>query len=425
MKTVARFLTLPPAATFHNGVECLDVACAQGECCALVSTWAVCALPASRRWRSHRLRTFKNEPPPWAFVDDPTTPVDGGAVTANRPALARGRRLRRGAVHGALFVVSLLLIWFALRKVDFAQVPTYLGRLDAITLTLALAAYVVAWGLRVARLHFLAHMVAIPIALPQAALTAFGANALNIVAPARLGDVAAFMHLRALYGRGAAAAAAIMTWRVGDLGALLVLGLLAGPAVLLLVPVGNASTGLLWLMAGGLVFLVLAGAAIYLAKHHQFRALLDRITKRLLGTRAPTGADFGRATATLWTPRVFIVGLILASGAWLADVALAGIILDALWLEPLRGGRNPYLLVLIPVILANAAKALPTTPGSIGVYEVVFAVALNQYVGDAASAAIFGFTAVAVHLFVNALTLALGLPGAVAIGRSTSRLVAR
>ncbi|MES2154978.1 MAG: lysylphosphatidylglycerol synthase transmembrane domain-containing protein [bacterium] len=350
------------------------------------------------------------------MADASTQPAGQGPSTPQGNA----RRWQRLLLRTILAEIAVILVLFALRNVAWRDVPGYLGRLGPATLGLAALAYTAAWTMRIARLHVLAKATGIPLGARDAAQTALGANALNIVAPARLGDVAAYVHLRSEGAAGPEAAAVMVTWRLGDLGALLVFALLAGPVVLLLVPVHSATTGLVAVMAGGAGFLAIGAAGIYLARHHKVRAVLDRIATRLLGSRAPTGAAFGRATAHLWTPRLFAASLALAIAAWIADALLAGVILDALW-----DGPNAYAVVIIPVILANAAKTLPTTPGSIGVFEVVFGVALNQYVGDPASAAVFGFAAVAVHLFVNVLTLGLGLPGAVAIGRSVSRSAAR
>ena len=325
----------------------------------------------------------------------------------------RARRGRRWVVHGILFAAGILLIVLAARRVDPAAIGRDLAKLDATAVALAFLAYVVAWALRVVRLQVLARAAQVPLELGAATATALGANALNIVAPARLGDVSAIVHLRALTGKGAESAATLLTWRLTDLGALLTVALLAGLPILALVPLRDG-TGLAWTMAGGVAFLGAALVAIRLARDPRSRAMLDRLARRLLGAKAPTGSAFGHATALLVQPRIFSVGLVLAVGAWISDAVLAGILLHSLW------PGNP-LIVLVPVVLANAAKILPTTPGGVGVYEVVFALALQQYGVDAATALTVG---IVTHLLLNAWTLVLGLPGAIAIGRSVSRAAA-
>ena len=325
------------------------------------------------------------------------------------------RRARRWTIHILLLLAGLVLIGLAIRRVDPAAIAHDLNKLDAAAVALAFAAYVVAWGLRVWRLHYLAGAAGIPIPLAQAANTALGANALNIVAPARLGDVSAVVHLREVSGgKGPPAAATILTWRLTDLGALLTVALVAGLPLLALVPLRDGS-GLAWTMAGGVAFLGLAAIAAKVARDERSSDLIDRLARRLFGSKAPMGAAFGHATALLFVPRVFLLGLLLAVGAWLADAVFAGIILHSLW-------PGNVLIVLVPVVLANAAKILPTTPGGVGVYEVVFQVALQQYGVDAATALTVG---IATHLLLNAWTLVLGLPGAFAIGRSVSRSAVR
>ncbi|HUR62235.1 MAG TPA: lysylphosphatidylglycerol synthase transmembrane domain-containing protein [Candidatus Thermoplasmatota archaeon] len=342
-----------------------------------------------------------------AAVEDP------GAPQATASA-SRWRTLLRWGIHLLLLAAGASLLWLAVRHADLAAVREDLAKIHPAAIGLAFLAYLAAWALRVWRLHFLAAAAATRLTLPQAAATALGANALNIIAPARLGDVSAFVHLRERTGKGPESAAAILTWRLTDLGALLTVALLAGLPVLAFVPLA-AGTQLLWTMAAGGGFLALAAVGVWVARDQRSRALLERLGRRLLGARAPTGAAFGRATALLWGGRVFSMGLVMAIGAWLADAVFAGLILHALW-------PGDPLVVLVPMVLANAAKTLPTTPGAIGVYEVVFALALQQYGVDAATALTAG---IATHFLLNAWTLLLGLPGAIAIGRSVSRSATR
>jgi uncharacterized protein (TIRG00374 family) len=340
--------------------------------------------------------------------------VDGAAQDG--AALARDARLRRARRwlgHLALLLLAVALLLLAVQRIDPAAVARDLGKLDAGTIGLAFLAYLAAWSLRVWRLHLLARAVGTPLPLGQSVATTLGANALNIVAPARLGDLAAFLHLRRRSGKGPEAAATILTWRLSDLGALLAFALVAGVPLLLLFPIGGSS--LPWAMAAGAGFLLLAAVAIQLARHHKARALLERLARRLLGSRAPLGAAFGQATARLWTPKVFAASLLLAAGGWAFDALLAGVILHALW------PGNAYALVVLPMVLANVAKTAPSTPGGVGVYEGIFWATLQQSGVDSATALT---AALVTHLLMNAWTLLLGIPGMLAIGRSVDRSVA-
>jgi uncharacterized membrane protein YbhN (UPF0104 family) len=331
------------------------------------------------------------------------------------PRPDRLRRARRGLTHLALLLAAVALLLLAAGKMDPAVLGRDLAKLDAGTIGLAFVAYLAAWSLRVWRLHLLARAAGTPLPWGQSTATTLGANALNIVAPARLGDVAAFLHLRCRSGQGPAAAATILTWRLSDLGALLAFALVAGIPMLLLVPLPDGS-GLLWAMAAGAAFLLLAALGAQAARHQRVRALLDRLARRLLGPRAPLGAAFGQATARLWAPKVFTAGLLLAAGGWACDALLAGTILHALW------PGNAYAVVVLPMILANVAKTLPSTPGGVGVYEAIYWATLQHYGIDSATA----FTAaLATHFLMNAWTLVLGIPGMVAIGRSVDRAMAR
>ncbi len=169
----------------------------------------------------------------------------------------------------------------------------------------------------------------------------------------------------------------------------------------------------MWAAAAGGVFLVAVLVGVPLARRGAGGAIAARVLRRMLGRHANTGATFTAALAALWAPRPFASGTVLAVLSWLGDITVAGLLLGAL-----GGGPDSMLLVVVPVLLANVAKMVPSTPGSIGVFEGVFAGALLAY-GIPSHIAVSA--AVLTHLLMNVFTLALGVPGALATGRALSR----
>lgn len=318
-------------------------------------------------------------------------------------------RLRSWVLHGLLLALGVGLVYLALQRVDAHAVLAAMQRLGWVGLALCSLVYSLAWAARAARLWLLATPLRVPLAPSQALSTGLGANALNLVAPARLGDVAAFWRLRKL-SDGPRAAALMLTWRLVDLGALMLVALAACAVLLVVLPSAVPLHLLVWIAAAGAAFVGFAVVAAWLTHSLQPRRMLETVARRLLGSRAPLGAAFGAAMAVCWSPRNIALGLGVAAGAWLCDLVVAGIILQATW-----GGAHPFLVVIVPVLLANAAKLLPTTPGGLGVFEGVMWVLLRASgVPDSPALA----AAVATHLFMNLFTVVMGVPGAIAVGRA-------
>lgn len=325
-----------------------------------------------------------------------------------------------------LFLLGVGLVALYVRQLDLGRALSALLGLSAGVLGLALVLYTIAWTLRVWRLHLLSRSAGIPATPGSSASTALGANALNLIAPARLGDVAAFVRLRGAAPSAGAAAAVLVHWRLTDLAGLLLLGLAGGAAVLLVGPPIALGGTLAWLLFGGVAALVvLAGGAVWAARRSEapgspglLARLRDRVATRILGERAEgMGEGFSRANVKLLAPALLVGSVLLAVLGWVGDAAVAGVLLAAAWPHP-----GAFLVAVVPVVVGNVAKMVPSTPGALGVFEAAFAAALIPFGVPLVEAVA---VAVATHLLMNAYTLVVGVPGAWTTARAVPRTLWR
>lgn len=350
-------------------------------------------------------------------------PTPGSSDAHPGAGEAERRVALRWVVHATLAILGIGLVVLFLQKTEAAVAFRTLLSLSFGVIFLAVVLYTVAWSLRVWRLYLVCSAAEVPVSGRTAISTALGANALNLLAPARLGDVAAFLRLKQESGKGGAAAAAVVQWRLMDLVGILAFGLAAGFVVLAFAPAFALGGSLVWIMLGGGVALGVLGAAAYWARRRSatepagtesfLTRTRSRLALKLFGPFADTGEEFSRAAVPLFRPRFVAASLLLALGAWVGDAAVAAVMLHAAWPHP-----EALFLVVVPVVAGNVAKMLPTTPGALGVFEAAFAASLLPF-GVPLPAAVAA--AVATHLLMNAYTLLAGAAGAWATARSVPR----
>lgn len=339
--------------------------------------------------------------------------LDVTAMTEQAPAAEGRTRVLTWVLHVALFAVGIALIVFYMKDAATAEALASLGRVGITTLGVAAVVYLASWALRSWRLHLLLRHVQSDVRPTFSVATATGANTLNLLAPARLGDVAAFLSIRNATASSGAAAALLVQWRLTDLGGLLLLGLAAAA----LLPWGSPAWIPSWVpwVVGGAALAAAAALALAWSTNRaaptgegglgaRFEQAQAFIAKRLLRGRLGDGASFARTGKLLLARRVLGGTLLLSLAAWAADAVVAGFLLYAAWPNPAA-----FAIVFVPVVVANAAKLLPSTPGAIGVFEGAFAATLIPYGVPFATALA---VAVAVHLLMNLMTLVIGAPGA-------------
>lgn len=274
----------------------------------------------------------------------------------------------------ALVQLGLVGICVALARhyLDIPQVLAAFAKASPLEICMAVATQcVITWPLSLLRLLALCRF-SIPWATGLAVLSL--GQFLNVMLPIRLGEAGRVALLARSLGNDLSQATEITFWeRFGDLNVLLMLLLLAGPAMggVLAISTGAATLGF-W---AGVLALKAWGGPL-----HKLLARLPwpRISAYLVGT---AGAIRVRLTPG------FAVGLALLSLLpWAVQTFVQGYVLCAVFqlqLSPLE--------VVAVVSAGIAGQAVPVTPGGIGIYEstvVATLTALGQPMEQALAAAL-------------------------------------
>jgi uncharacterized membrane protein YbhN (UPF0104 family) len=295
----------------------------------------------------------------------------------SRPAL---RRLLAGSGGLAL---GAALLWLALREADFAAMGEALRMLDGRFVALSCVLYWLGLACRVGRWHgLLAELdgCAVPGRRAVAEVLVVG-YAVNNVLPARLGELfrADYAKRRFAVSRSSVLGTIVIE-RLADLAAILAclaLGLLGLRGT---VADGLDFPGLLRIAA---VIVALLAGGVLVARRGVGVALPAGLARRLqalaAGLRVLNRASLGRSAA--------LTGLV-----WAAEVG-------ALWamLAALGVALSPAQAMLV-MSAASLSTLVPTAPGYLGTYQLVFAAALPVF-GESASLGVLGSGLIQICLF--------------------------
>lgn len=310
----------------------------------------------------------------------------------------------RNVLMGVLgLTVGAVFLWLALRNVDLAEVAAMVAAIDGGVMARACAAYWMAVLLRVVRWHVLLRELARAPLLAVCETLVVG-YAVNNVVPARLGEVvrAAYAKRRLRIGK-ARVFGSIVIERALDLAA--VLGCLGGGLVLLHLLDGGQrmpTFELVALNAGAVIGIACLGIVAVRSGN------LSRI--QLPPTLAKIVEDFRRGLATL-NRRSALLAAVLTVGIWFFETAAVAQTLAAF------GVHLDVPQALLMIGIASLSTLVPTAPGYLGTFQLVFVLAMTAF-GYGATAGIAASTAIQVVLFGSVTfvgTLILG-------GRSLRRL---
>jgi uncharacterized membrane protein YbhN (UPF0104 family) len=332
-------------------------------------------------------------------VPDPLPPGAIGTVVAPRALVRNGLLAALGLATGALF------LWLALRKADLAELRAVAAAVDLTELAFATLLYWAALGLRVVRWQLLLRQLA-PAPLAAVGETLVVGYAINNVLPARLGEVvrAAYAKRRLRIGR-ARVFGSIVVERVLDLAAILTcLG--AGLVLLRLARQGLrlATFELIALNAGAVIGVATLALCVLRSASLPAFALPAPIMAVLEELRAGA-ACLNRRSAAL--------ALVLSACIWLLEVVALAQTFSAVGEELLPAQA------LLVMGAASLSTLVPTAPGYLGTYQLVFVLAMNAF-GASASAGIVAATAIQVFLF-GSVTVA----GCAILGVRASRRLLR
>lgn len=284
--------------------------------------------------------------------------------------------------RGALgFILSALLLWYALHKVDFAEVEHVLRSSNPVYFALSSVAATLLFPLRARRWRVILDPVEPNLPFGQLwRATAIGMMVTNVV-PARAGELARAYSLSKEEPRVsfATAFASIAVDRVFDAVVLLLLLLVAmfDPAF----PAGTrvANQPVANWAGSGIVFIVAVVGALYAIVFFPARiiTLFELVARRVAPRIEARGRDaliaFASGLSVLRTPGRFGAVMFWTLAHWLMNAL-------GFWLGfKAVGIEAPFSAALFAQGIIAIGVAVPAAPGMVGVFEAVAQVALGVY----------------------------------------------
>lgn len=295
-------------------------------------------------------------------------------------------------------------LWLALRKVDVAELRATIASLDATPLLLSTLLYWLALSLRVLRWQLLLRELG-PAPLAAVSETLVVGYAVNNVLPARLGEVARAAYAKRRLGIGQVRVfGSIVIERVLDL--LAILACLAGGLVVLHYADHGArqpTFELVALNAGAIIGVAVLALAVLRAGN------LGRLP--IPPTVLALCHDFAAGIASL-NRRSALLAAVLSAVIWSLEVAALTQAFHALAVH-LELGQ-----AMLVMGIASLSTLVPTAPGYLGTYQLVFAIAMRAF-GLPESTGIVAATAVQACLFGSVTVVG----GAILAVRSVRRMV--
>jgi uncharacterized protein (TIRG00374 family) len=298
----------------------------------------------------------------------------------------RGRRTLKHAILGSAgIVLGGVFLWLATRALDPADVATALRQLDPNWLIAGVAVYLASIGLRCLRWGVLLRATD-SVKWRHAAEALVTGFAANFVLPGRVGELFRADYARRVFNMSRfTSLGTIVVERVCD-GVLLVCALWIGFFWVFFTRVAPAETS--WMLAVGAAASALFGAAL------AFILVAQRIDLRRFGIM--------EGIATRWDRLVTGISSVLRGNATTVVLCSIGVLaLDALTLASIARGFGvsfspPEALALLG--LASLSTLVPTAPGYVGTYQLVFAHVFHMF-GYQQATGIIAATAVQIFCF--------------------------
>ena len=301
------------------------------------------------------------------------------------PIFRSSRTVIKNVLMAALgFSIGGAFLWLALRKVDIAEVRSVARDLDSAIMVSAGLLYWIAVTLRSLRWQILLKEIS-PAPFVSVMETLIVGYAVNNVLPARLGEVvrAAYAKRRLRIGR-ARVFGSIVVERILDLGAILgclVVGLLMFRVI---DEAGRLPTfELIALNAGAVIGVALLGV-------FAFRSGNLGIVK-LPKPALIVFEDFRRGLATL-NRNSALLAVVLTITVWCFETAAVAQSFRAF------GAHLDVSHALLLMGAASLSTLVPTAPGYLGTYQLVFVIAMTTF-GFSSSVGIVSSTAIQIVLF--------------------------
>lgn len=266
----------------------------------------------------------------------------------------------------------------------------------------AIAVYGSSWIFRTERLSRLTSHAGQKISFFELFKLHISGYALNVILPAKLGDVATVAYLRMRDISIGRAAAIVVQSRILDVIALVLISL---PIMAMLVFNSSPEWMYTSIIASTIIALVPIGIVV-VDREKCIKSKIDsgctltnnNTLKKIISKIAEAYEGYHEIVSD---KKMLGMTLLLSICIWLID----GLTCYAVSIS--IGASTVLFICIFSVMIANIGKSLPATPGSIGIYETILAsVLIFMGVSPGYALAI----AVIDHLIKNLFTLVIGLP---------------
>jgi uncharacterized membrane protein YbhN (UPF0104 family) len=273
----------------------------------------------------------------------------------------------------AILIVMVVRVWD-----DLANALAYVQPLFLIP---ACFICLFAWGVRGSRYQAILSRMQVRISFIFGVACIFISQTVNLIVPARLGDLIRVVLLKHDYDATISQGlSSIVVERVFDIISVAILGLCAVVFVLN-VPPWIRMLLIIPLVLGGIFFLVLLLTGTVRTKNKYIQYILTMLDEMRKASLTPRSALILGATSIL---------------IWILDTLICYLVAVMFRQE------IPFEVVLLAVVAGNLVKAVPLTPGGVGTYEFALAV-IFELAGTAP--AVSTLIAVIDHLIKNGITL--------------------
>jgi glycosyltransferase AglD len=312
-------------------------------------------------------------------------------------------------------LVGLGFLVFIIERAGFSSFLKYLLQARLPLIFAAIVLYAGSWCVRTARILMLVRFYGRNLPWLDLFRYSISGVALNSLLPANLGDVTLVGYLRTKNLSTGLAAAIVLQLRLLDAAAIAL-------AASLLLPLTLGKSSPSWLMASLPIPLLVIGTLVLLIRLDHNRNLLFRMEAFALRQKSPLlryvikkiHEVAGGFHDLLKSSRSVFGIFLLSVFVWFMEGLTTWCISKALGCS-----ISPPLLFLA-LYVANLGKALPLTPGGLGVYEGLMTAVLALG-GTAYSQAIP--LAVIDHLLKKIFNLAIGIPSTVFTGYTLPKLI--
>lgn len=332
----------------------------------------------------------------------------------NRIDIRVQRKTKMWTKRLILFVVGIGILLALLYYIGFEELFKTLLSISPFWIMMMILVNATSWIFRVLRLEQFTIDAGKKIKKFEIFKLNISGYALNVLLPAKLGDVAMILYLKMKGITIGRSAAIIVQTRILDIMALVIL---AVPAMILFL--GDNSPTWIWTSVFVcIVIIVIPLSIVSFDKNRTLKIFIEKVeiklgSKILKGMTGKTKEAYEGYYEILSNKKLLISSIILSIIIWL---------LDGLTCYTVCIGVGASVLVpvaIFGVAIANMAKTVPLTPGGIGIYEGALAAVLTIY-GMSLDIAII--IAILDHAVKNLFNLVVGVPATTNIGMNLSDL---